>query len=170
MANKLVGYVLKDCNLIIDGNTRVGQCSEITLPVMEETMESFRNAGMVKPREVAMGYEMTESSFKETSFDPDIMKLFGAATGRNTNIIAYGYLESEDGTEHAARAEMVCRIKKMDAGSWATANKSEGEYGVAVHSYKLFVDNDEIYALDDFEFSVGGVVRRPARRTALRLA
>lgn len=170
MANKLVGFVLKDCNLNIDGNTRVGQCSEITLPVMEETMESFRNAGMIKPREVAMGYEMTEAAFKETSFDPDVMKLFGVATGKNTNIIAYGYLESEDGSEHNARAEMVCRIKKTDAGSWASGEKAESEYGVAVHAYKLFVDDEEIYALDDFEFAVGGVVRRPGRRTALRLA
>ena len=78
---------------------------------------------------------MTEASFKETSFDPDVMALFGVATGTNTNIIIYGYLESEDGTEHAARCEMVCRIKKTDAGSWASGEKAETEYGVAVHSF-----------------------------------
>ena len=55
MANKLPAYILKDCTINVDGNTRIGQCSEITLPVLEETMEDFRNAGMIKPREVAMG-------------------------------------------------------------------------------------------------------------------
>lgn len=170
MANKLPGFILKDCTLNLDGDMRIGQCSEIVLPVMEEKMEEFRNAGMIKPREVMLGYEKTESSFKETAFDPAAMRLFGVAAGRNTNIIAYGYLESEDGTESAARAEMVCRIKKVDAGSWKPGEKAESEYGVAVHSYKLFVGGEEIYALDDFEFSVGGVVRQPGRRTALRLA
>lgn len=170
MATKLPGFILKDCNLNVNGSDRIGQCSEITLPVLEEVMEEFRNAGMIKAREVAMGYEMTEAAFKEPAFDPAVMLLFGAASGTNKNIIAYGYLESEDGTEHSARCEMVCRIKKNDAGSWATGEKAESEYSIAVHAYKLFVDNTEIYALDDFDIAIGGVTQRPGRRSALRLA
>lgn len=170
MADRRPSFIIKDCSLNLDGTQRIGQCASITIPVPEKTVETFRNAGMVKPREVMMGYEATTASFTETAFDPAAIRLFGVTPGRNRNIIAYGYAEDEDGTEHGARFEMVAELKKIDAGGWTPGDKSETEYDIAVHEGRLFIDDEEIFAFNDFEVSVGGVVQQPGRRTFLRLA
>ena len=168
MANKLPGYILYDCNLAAGAaGNRVGQVSEITIPIMGKTMDEFRNAGMIKPREISLGYEATSASFKETAFDPAMLALF--AIGAASSLIAYGAMRSEDGTEHAARFEMVCDVKSVDPGGWSPASKAEVSYEVAVHSGVLFVDDEEIYAFDDFSVRVRGVEQTPGRRRALRL-
>jgi hypothetical protein len=170
MANRLPAYILRDCSLMIEGNVRIGQCAEIALPKLSEQTEDMRNAGMIKPREVWLGFEKTEASFKETAFDPAIMKLYGVAGGVDKRVIAYGYLMDEDGTEHSGRLEMICRIKTMGGGDWATGEKAESEYEIAVHSGQLFMDDEDIYAFDDFDVSVGGKPLMPGRAAALRLS
>lgn len=166
---RLPGFILKDVSLAV-GNVgnRIGQVSEITIPVMAKTTEEFRNAGMIKPREIAMGLEATACQFQETAFDPAMLALFGVGKGSH-DIIAYGYLESENGREHAARFEMTCMIKSADAGAWSPASKSSTTYEVAVHSGKLIIDDEEVYSFDDFGYRVGGVEQHPGRRSALRL-
>ncbi|MGQ3671772.1 phage major tail tube protein [Xanthobacter sp. TB0136] len=167
--NRKPAYILKNCSLAIDGDVRIGQCNSITIPVLERTMEEFRNAGMIKPREVAMGYEVTTTTFKETAFDPAVMNLYGIGTGSNRNIIAYGYLESEDGREHEARFEMVADFKKIDGGEWATGEKSESEYELAVHEGRLVVDGNEVFAFDDFTITINGKTQQPGKAAALRM-
>jgi len=170
MSNRLPAYILKDVTLVAADGNRSGQTMEITIPVMEKTMEDFRNAGMLKPREVSMGYEVTTCSFKETAFDPEMLQLYGIGQGRASPLIAYGYMESEDGREHSTRFEMSVDVKKIDAGSWSPASKAETEYEVTVHSGVLYVDDAEVFAFDDFSMRIGGVEQRPGRRDALRLA
>ena len=168
MANKLPAYVIKGVTLAAgDAGNRIGQCNEITIPVMGKTMEDFRNAGMIKPRQIMMGFEATTTSFRETSFDPDMIELFGV--GKGSPIIAYGYMESEDGTQHAARFEMECDVTQIDAGSWADAQKAEIGYDLTVHSGVLFIDDEEIIAFDDFSYRVRGQEQMAGRRAALRL-
>lgn len=167
---KLPGFVLKDVSLAVGSvGNRIGQVSEITIPVMAKTTEEFRNAGMIKPREIALGLEATACQFQETAFDPAMLKLFGIGSRGTHNIVAYGYLESENGREHAARFEMACMIKSVDAGAWSPATKGSTTYEVAVHSGVLFIDDEEVYAFDDFGYRVGGVEQQPGRRAALRL-
>lgn len=167
----LPAYILCDCTLVTATGNRIGQVSEITIPVLEKTMEEIRNAGMIKPREVTMGWEVMTCAFKETAFDPDMLALFDI--NADSKIIARGYLRSEDGTEHAARFEMFADVKKIDAGSWATASKAEAEYEVTVHSGTLFVSTGgadrEILDFDDFSIRVNGVEQMPGRRGALGL-
>lgn len=170
MARTTPSFVMKDVSLAV-GNVgnRIGQVSEITIPVMAATTEEFRNAGMIKPREIVMGLEATTCQFQETAFDPAMLGLFGIGSRGTHDIIAYGYLESEDGREHAARFEMTCMVKSVDAGAWSPASKSSTTYEVAVHAGVLYIDDEEVYAFDDFGYRVRGVEQRPGRRAALRL-
>lgn len=169
MADKRPSFVFKDVNLFIDQHTRIGQCSELAIPVFEEKLEEMRNAGMIKPREIAMGYEATRVSFKETAFDPRILKLYGVRPGSETPMIGYGYLEDEDGTEHDARVEMVNRISKLDFGNLSSGEKGEISYDVVNHSGALFIDEEELLRWDDFDMWVGGNRRQPGRQRALRM-
>ncbi|MBX8827670.1 phage tail protein, partial [Ochrobactrum sp. SFR4] len=60
-----------------DRESKLGQIGDITPPVPQKKLEELRNAGMVKPREVMLGYEKLEFSFKMPSLDPQILTLFG---------------------------------------------------------------------------------------------
>lgn len=170
MASRKPAFVLKNCSIAIEGDVRIGQAKTMTMPVLERKVEEMRNAGMIKPREVALGYEKTEASFTETAFDPGVMNVYGLRPNRETNLIIYGYLEDEGtGAEHAARCECVAMFKKMDAGDWTPGEAAETQYELAVHEFRLFVDDQIIYEVDDFSVSINGVTEHPGLADALRL-
>ncbi|KQI68692.1 hypothetical protein AN189_07225 [Loktanella sp. 3ANDIMAR09] len=165
--SNIPAYIIKDCTILAAGENRIGQVMEITIPVIAKVTEEFKNAGMIKPRLVTMAYEATGCSFKETAFDPTMMKLLDV--GRDEQLIALGYMQSEDGREHQARFEMRADVLKMDGGSWASGGKSETEYDCTVHSGALFIDDEEIFFFDDHTVRIGGVEQMPGRRAALAI-
>lgn len=173
MTGRLPSFILKNCNIFVPSNTdrpnRVGQCSEVTVPVIEKTMEGFRNAGMVKERQVSMGHEATTAEFKDTAFDPGHYRMY-VSNGPEQRLIIYGYLEDEDGTEHAGRWELTCDFTKIDPGTWGIAAKAENTFEITVHTGRLFMDDVEILRFSDWEFALYGVVQNPRLRDALRLA
>ena len=82
MAEKtLPRYILRDCMLWADRESQLGQIGEITPPVPEAKREGMRNAGMIKERNVHLGYNALEFSFKMPGLDPQILKLFGLKPG-----------------------------------------------------------------------------------------
>jgi hypothetical protein len=168
MTNRLPAYVIKAVSIAAGAaGNRIGQASQITIPTLGKTMEEFRNAGMIKPRMVVMGYEATSCTFEETAFDPDMIALFGL--GAASSLIAYGAMESEDGTSHSARFEMVGEISEIDPGAWSNAGRSTTTYNCTVHSGVLYIDDEEVYAFDDFSVRIRGREQMPGRRRALRL-
>lgn len=169
MASNLPAFILRDCTLFVDKESQIGQTDEIVLPVLEVKTEEMRNGGMIKPRKIHMGYNATDANFKFTSFDPALISLFGLGAGGEIPIIAYGYFQDEDGTEHDGRAEMRGYFTKYDAGTWKVGEVSMSDTDFTVHSYRLFMDDEEIISVDDFDVSRNGVSERPARRNALRL-
>lgn len=168
---KIPSFVMKDVAFLANGSNRIGQCSKLTIPVLEKTTEEFRNSGMIKPREVVMGYEVTTCQFEETSFDPEMLLLFDISA--DELMIARGYMQSEDGTEHSTRFEMYAEVKKIDAGDWSPAAKGSNTYDVMVHGGTLYVETNgqdqEIFRFTDNEMAVGGVVQNPGRARALGL-
>lgn len=166
--SNLPAYVLRDCTVFVDAESQIGQTDEIVLPVLEVKTEEMRNGGMIKPRLVHMGYNATGASFKFTSFDPVLISLFGLGAGKAIPIIVYGYLQDEDGTEHEGRAEMSGFFTKNDAGTWKVGDVASDSTEFTVHDYRLFMDDEEILAVSDFDVSRNGVSERPARRSALR--
>ena len=170
MSGTLPAYVVKDNTVFIDTDSYIGQVEELTLPVVEFKTEEMRNGGMIKPREVKMGLEMTSASFKLTGLLPEVLKLYGVAPGSDVPIITYGYLQDEDGASHTARCEMMASPKKFDPGSWKPGDPAPVETEWSVNSFRLFVDDEEVAYVDDFTARFGGVDVFPGRADALRLA
>lgn len=161
-------YILRNCNIFVDRVSKVGQASEIELPVPKEKLEELRNAGMVMPIEIQLGYEKLEMSFKMTAFDPQVLKLFGLAPGAVKEFMATGALVDEDGTTHSAVAYIRGRLTESKADNWKPGDKkSENDYKVAVRYYKLEIDGEPIMEMDPFNVSIGGVSQTDAIRRAL---
>jgi hypothetical protein len=162
-------YLLRNCTIFVDRVSKVGQASEMTLPVPEETVEEIRNAGMVMPIEVKLGYQKLEMSFKMTAFEPDTLKLFGLKPGVIKEFMVTGALVDEDGAAHSAVAYVRGFLKKGDAGSWKPGEKNESDYAVSIRSYKLEIDGNPIIEMDPFEVKIGGVSQTRDIRSALLL-
>ena len=166
---QLPAYILKDCTLVAASGNRIGQVSEITIPVLEKTMEEIRNAGMIKPREVSMGFEKLEFNFKMPGLDPQILKLFGLKAGTENLFLITGALVDEDGVEHSAVMTIRGFLKQADPGNWKPGDMAENDYSVSVNYYKLEVDGDELIEMDDFDVKIGGISQHSGMRNSLLL-
>lgn len=155
--SNLPGFILRNCMLWADRESKLGQIGDVTPPVPTEKLEEIRNAGMIRPREVKLGYEKLEFGFKMPSIDPQILKLFGLKIGADTPFMITGALIDEDGTEHSAVLTIRGFLKSSDMGTLQPGEASETDMQCAVHYYKLEIDGDEIMEMDDFEYKSGGV-------------
>lgn len=167
--SNLPGFILRNCMLWADRNSQLGQVGDITPPVPQEKLEEVRNAGMIRPREVKLGYEKLEFSFKMPSVDPEMLKLFGLKPGTETPFMITGALIDEDGTEHSAVLTIRGFLKQTDPGNWKPGEMSETDFQVAVHYYKLEIDGKEIMEMDDFDYKAGGVSQHSGIRNMLLL-
>jgi P2 family phage contractile tail tube protein len=160
-------YILRNCTIFADRVSKIGQASEITLPVPTEKLEELRNAGMVMPIDVPLGYEKIEVSFKMTGFDPQVIALFGLAVGQEREYMVTGALAHEDGTVINATAYIRGRLTKTDHGSWKPGDMAENEYSITLRYYKLEVDGRVLVEMTPFEVVIGGVSQTSAIRAAL---
>lgn len=161
-------FILRNCTIFVDRTSQIGQASEIELPVPKEKVEELRNAGMVMPIEVKLGYEKLELKFKMTSFDPQVLKLFGLKIGDIREFMVTGALVDEDGTTHSAVAYVRGFLTESKADSWKPGDKkNENDYTVSVRYYKLEIDGEPIVEMDPFSVSIGGTSQTENIRRAL---
>lgn len=162
-------YILRNCMLWTDGNLQLGQISDVSPPVPTVKTEEMRNAGMVLPIKVHLGYEALEFSFKMPGFDPDVLALFGLEPGTETPFMITGATIDEDGTEHSSVLTIRGMLTAGDPGNWKPGDMAENSYTVQVRYYKLEIDDVEIYEADQFDFKVRGVSQNAKVRRSLLL-
>ena len=160
-------YILRNCTIFADRTSKIGQASEITLPVPTEKVEEMRNAGMVLPIDIPMGYEKMESSFKLKGFDPQTIVLFGLAVGQEREFMATGALVHEDGTVINATAYIRGRLIKNDPGTWKPGEAGENDFQISLRYYRLEVDGRTLIEATPFDVSIGGVSQTDSIRSAL---
>lgn len=167
--SNLPRFIMRNCMLWADRESKLGQIGDITPPVPSVKLEEMRNAGMIKPREVNLGYEKLEFSFKMPGLDPQVIRLFGLKPGSENPFMITGALVDEDGGEHSAVMTIRGFLKQADAGTWKAGDMAENDYMVSVNYYKLEVDGDELIEMDDFDVKVGGVSQHSGIRRSLLL-
>ncbi|MBT9383333.1 phage major tail tube protein [Pseudooceanicola sp. CBS1P-1] len=150
-------YILRNCALWADEDIKVGQFSSVSIQLPKATTEKFRNGGMIKERQVVMGYEVGDMTFKLTAFDPATLKLLTGKAGTEHAFMVTGAHVDEDGTTHSAVYYVRGQLIAPDAGDWQPGQKAETDCTVAVNYAKLEIDGADIFEIDDFDYSVGGV-------------
>lgn len=160
-------YILRNCTIFADRISKIGQASEITLPVPTEKVEELRNAGMVLPIDIPMGFEKMESSFKMSGFDPQVIALFGLEVGAEREFMVTGALVHEDGTVINATAYIRGRLIKNDHGSWKPGDMAENDYQITLRYYRLEVGGNVLLEMTPFDVSVNGTSRTQSIRSAL---
>ncbi|MEW6257432.1 MAG: phage major tail tube protein [Pseudomonadota bacterium] len=162
-------YILRNCALWVDRDVKVGQASEITVPALKIVTEDVRNAGMVRPRAVHLGYERPEFSFKFTAFDPATLKLVGLAPGVEKEFLATAALVDEDTTMHSASLYIRAMLSAATPDAWAPGNKVETQFEAMVNYHKLEIDGQHVLEMTDTDVIIGGVSQYSAIRAAMLL-
>lgn len=167
--NESPRYILRNCTIFVDRVSKVGQASEMEIPVPEEKLEELRNAGMVMPIEVKLGFNKIGLSFKMTAFDPQVLKLFGLRIGVITEFMVTGALVDEDGTTHSAVAYVRGFLSQTKSDTWKPGDMNQTDYMVSARSYKLEVDGNPLIEMDPFEVLIGGISQTSDVRRAMLL-
>jgi P2 family phage contractile tail tube protein len=162
-------YILRNCAFWANNDVKVGQTSEIEVPFPKEKTDKIRNAGMIKERTLSMGYELDDLEFTMSALDPDVLKLMLGKPGSEHPYMATGALVDEDGTTHTATLYIRGRLIDLGNSTWKPGEKADLKCKVTTHYLKLEVDGSEVFEIDDFDFSVGGVSQTGDIRAALLL-
>ena len=162
-------FILRNCMLWADRDSKLGQIGDITPPAPEVKLEEMRNTGMIKPRKVNMGYEALEFGFKMPGLDPQVMKLYGIKPGEENPFMITGALVDENGDEHSAVMTIRGFVYKVDHGTWKPGDMAENDHQCSVNYYKLEVDGEELIEMDDFDVKIGGESQYRGIRNALLL-
>ena len=150
-------FILRNCALWANEDLKVGQFAEVSISMPKEQTESFRNGGMIKERKASMGYEHDDLEFTMTAFDPATIKLMTGKAGTENPFMVTGALVDEDGTTRNATYYVRGRLVSADAGNWKPGDKAELKCTVVQNYAKLEIAGEEIFSIDDFDYSVGGV-------------
>jgi P2 family phage contractile tail tube protein len=157
MASELPRLIVQNFNVLVDGTSYIGQASELELPELKAKTEEVRNAGMLGPVEVPMGYEKLEAKLKMTALDMGAMSLFGIAPGKRVSILASAALVDHDGTTHSlvATGWALCKMAKIDALK-AGEKKSEHSWEFSYDEYTVELDGQEYMFVSPFEVRMRG--------------
>lgn len=117
--------ILRNCALWVNEDVKVGQMSEVTIPAFKVKTEGLRNAGMVKERQVSLGYETDDLKFKMTAMDPATVTELTGKPGYELPFMITGALADEDGTMTNATLYLRGFMKSFDFGTWKPGDKAE---------------------------------------------
>ena len=140
--------IIKYLNLIVDGRGYAGKIEEYNPPDLTETSDEFKGGGMDAPIDIDMGQEKMTCSFVLTSYDADVLALWGVKKGSSPQFTARGSMESMDGTTKAVVHNMQGRVVSIARGTWGSTNKPSLTVTCSLHYYREVHDGRTITEID----------------------
>lgn len=163
--------IRKNLNLFVDGRGYAGQVMEFTPPALALQVEDFRAGGMDVPIEIELGMEKLEASFVLSSYDRNVLSLFGVSPGLEVQITLREAIESFDGTVKAVVHNLRGKFRKLDPGTPKPGEIPMLTCEFAPTYYRLTHDGVTVHEIDAINMVriINGVDRLAAQRAALGL-
>ena len=140
--------ILRNFTMFADGWGKMGNVEELTLPKLALHMEEYRGGGMDVPVEVDLGMEKLEAEFTLTSFDAQVLSLFGLGPGNDRQYTFRGSLASEDGKKTPVVVRMFGMLAEAEPDNWKPGEKSTLKGRIGIKVYKLHVGERLIHHID----------------------
>lgn len=140
--------ILKYLNLTVDGRGYAGKIEEYNAPDLTLTTEDFRAGGMDAPIDIEMGMEKLTCSFVLTSYDADVLALWGVKKGGGVQFTARGSLESLDGSNKAVIHNMTGTVLSVARGTWGSGNKPSLTITLTLTFYRETHDGRVLHEID----------------------
>lgn len=140
---------IKNFALFVDGESYVGEVTEVTLPKLTRQTEDFRAGGMSGPIKSDMGMEGLELQWKAAGFIRSLLAQWGIRTTAGVLLRFAGALQSDD-TNGIDSLEVVVRGKhtEMDFGTAKAGDPTEIQITSALSYYRLSLNGQAIIEID----------------------
>lgn len=165
----MIGKVLRNFNLFVDGQGYAGKAEEINPPKLTLKTEELRAGGMDAPLELDQGMEKLESDFTLAGYEKDIIAMFGLAPGNDKQITARGALQDDGGTIEPCVINMTGKVKSVERGAWKSGERSTLKVSLALSYYKETLGGSVVTEIDvpNMKRIVNGTDQLAAMRSAI---
>jgi P2 family phage contractile tail tube protein len=161
---------LKNLNLFGNGESFLGQVTEVKLPTLTRSMEDYRGGGMSGPVKLDMGQEAIELESKFGGLMRSILRQYGVTRHDGVQLRFAGAYQREDtGAVDAVEVVVRGRHSEIDAGTAKAGDDTEFVVKTACSYYKLVINGQTEIEIDlvNMVEIVGGVDRLAEQRRAI---
>ncbi len=161
---------LKNLNVFGDGESYLGQVTEVKLPTLTRSMEDYRGGGMSGPVKIDNGQEAIELEHKYGGLMRSILRQYGL-TRHDGVLLRFAGAYQRDDTGGVDAVEIVVRGRhsEIDMGNAKAGDDTEFAVKTAVSYYKLTINGTveiEIDLVNMIE-TIGGIDRLAEQRRAI---
>lgn len=165
--------IIKNYNMIFDGNILAGLCEEVNLGKLSRKLEEYRNGGMNGSADLDLGQEKMEIDFTLTGYNDEILKKYGinAIDGVGARFVAAEV--GGDDLDPVAAIEITVRgrLKEIDFGTVKAGEKNTKKCAMTLVYFKYTKNGEDLIELDVVNMieKVGGVDRLKEVRAAISM-
>lgn len=132
---------LKALNLFNDGESYVGEVSEVTLPPLARQMEEYRGGGMNGPIKVDLGMQAMDLEWKCAGFMVGVMRQFGLPYFDGVQLrFAGAYQRDDTGGVDSVEIVVRGRHEEINGGTAKSGDDTEFEVKTTLAYYMLSVN------------------------------
>ena len=170
----MIGRILVDYAVFIDGKGYLGDAAQIKLPVIEVKSEEYLGGGMVAPQSIPLGH-LDKAMEAEFTFHTNVSKLletFDIHPGADTAFLIRGSMvDAKDGKQVARVVEMRGALRSYDEDALEASKKLQTKFKASLSYYKDMVDGVTHFEIDtqNYVMVVGGKDLLAERRKNLGL-
>lgn len=161
---------LKNMNLFNDGESYLGQVTEVKLPTLTRAMEEYRGGGMSGPVDVDFGNEKIELEWKCGGLMRSTLRQYGVTRHDGVQLrFAGAYQRDDTGGVDSVEVVVRGRHSEIDPGTAKVGEDTEFSVKTSCSYYKLTINgvtDIEIDFVNMIEI-VGGVDRLAEQRRAI---
>lgn len=163
---------LKNLNLFNDGESYIGQVSELTLPTLTRSMEEYRGGGMSGPVQIDNGQEAIEMEWTLGGLVRSALEQYGITRHDGVQLrFAGAYQRDDTGAVDAVEVVVRGRHSEIDFGTAKPGDDTEISVTTACSYYKLVINGTTVIEIDLVNMieNVGGIDRLSEQRRAIGL-
>lgn len=140
---------LKNFNTFVDGDSFLGEMSEVNLGKIAEKVESIRTAGLLGEIDTAMGLDKFEIEMKSAGLADRLLTKFGRVGVASTLLRFVGaYQEDVEGGVMPGELVVRGRIPEIDPGTAKVGDKTEWSAKMTCTYVKWSLGGRELIRID----------------------
>lgn len=139
--------ILRNFNLMLDGTSFAGICTEVVLPKLNIKEEDHQGGGHDMPVPVDMGMEKMELSFTMAEHHAAVYRSFGLRDGQGVSAVFRG-AKVDDKTVESYVVTVRGRVNEVDPGTAGVGNKNEMRSRMSLLFYEVKMKGAELVYID----------------------
>lgn len=165
----ILPLVLKNFEVLIDGQSFGGRADEIQLPALEVVTEDHRGGAMDIPVKLDMGMQPLTMEVTLAEYSGDVWGAFGRKDGNQPQFVFRGYTEDENGNSGLVVVTCRGRVNRLSPESAKVGQKNTVSMMIDVSYYKAMIDGVIVHEIDPVNIvrTINGVNQLAAMKAAL---